>query len=683
MHSLTLQAAADSQRAPVTGWTRTHWEEAFSALVEPLVHSASPGGARLLLPGPISSHGVLATELEGFTRAFMMSAPWLATGRACVGRDGPIDLAGFFARGTLAGTDPAHPEHWGPVRDRSQHLVELAALGWALVVSREAIWDRFDARQRRQVGDYLARAHACDYFDNNWRLFAAVTHAACKRLDLPHDPGAVARHLTAVERMYLGDGWYGDGDRDQVDHYSAWGFNTWGLMWAWLDGDALPDLRDRILSRARAFVAGLPYLVASDGGFPAFGRSISYRFALVTPIVLGALLGSSDLPPGQGRAACSLVMQHFLSRPVLTARGHLAAGFIEGKTAPLERYSGAGSPYWAGMVFTAFLMPPEHPFWSAIEVPLPAQQGRFERVMPGPGLIAFGEGAHVQLVNQRAWNETAGMGGKYARLAYSSVFGPLARLGPKGVPPDNAILCSLDGLDFRCRRATSPRHLAPGFSSSRWVMTDVDPDGWVQTSVIIKGDVMVNLHWVHATREVVMREGGHALGYDGAAPESVSLRVEGRPIEAALGDARVCYIGALAGWSRGVPARPSWTGVDPRHRDNVVPVLEATVPSGGAALVALVCARVEATPIASLVGLARCELESATARLTFADGEVVLVQMGDARELDLRLGEHGVHLRGRVVMARVRADGAWLALDEDGGLRGCRASELASETRAP
>src|SRR5208282_6566733 len=106
MKKLILKTPLDRKLSPITGWTRKHWEEVFYALMKGIVDSASPGGARQRIPGPRSHHGLLADELEGFTRSMFLSGPWLHSSKvgAYSWKGQKVDVAGFYRRGILAGT---------------------------------------------------------------------------------------------------------------------------------------------------------------------------------------------------------------------------------------------------------------------------------------------------------------------------------------------------------------------------------------------------------------------------------------------------------------------------------------------------------------------------------------------------------------------------------------------------
>ena len=66
--------AEDRVLSPHTGYTRDHWAAAADSLLAAAWRWATPGGARLDLPGPPSGSGVRSDGLEGFARTFLAAA---------------------------------------------------------------------------------------------------------------------------------------------------------------------------------------------------------------------------------------------------------------------------------------------------------------------------------------------------------------------------------------------------------------------------------------------------------------------------------------------------------------------------------------------------------------------------------------------------------------------------------
>src|SRR6056297_2210417 len=156
MKKIEFKTPLDFKKSKITGWTRDHWEEAFFTLMKGIIDSASKGKARQRIPGPRSHHGLLADELEGFTRSMFMSGPWLSGSKDGILKfDGEsINVLEFYHEGILNGTNPNHEEYWGDIVDYAQHLVEMAALAWGLYVSKDKLWDKFSDTEKKQVADY-------------------------------------------------------------------------------------------------------------------------------------------------------------------------------------------------------------------------------------------------------------------------------------------------------------------------------------------------------------------------------------------------------------------------------------------------------------------------------------------------------------------------------------------------
>jgi hypothetical protein len=671
MRKLELKTPLDSANSPLTGWTRAHWEETFFALMKPIVDSASPARARQRIPGPRSHHGQLADELEGFSRSMILSGPWLSTSAtgAFEWQGSKVDVAEFYRRGLLAGTDPRHPEYWGDIYDFAQHLVEMAALGWGLYLSRKLIWDRLAPAEQKQIADYMVSCNKVKYHQNNWLLFNVITNAVLKQLGMPFSQEHIDANLQACEHMYLGDGWYKDGKLNRIDYYNAWGFLYYYLLWAILDGDSQPALAEQHKDRARQFAGDFRYFFSGDGSTPCFGRSMIYRFGYLSPLALGQHLGCLDIPAGEVKTMCNGAMKFFAGQEILTESGHLSMGYLRPCAGMLEHYSCGGSPYWATKAFNLLMIPPDDPFWKAKELPLPIHQGDFARSLPKAGMLLVGDKAtgHVQLINQKSYHDKPEYNDKYTKFAYSSVFSYDARTIYGNFNCDNVLQFSEDGINFRQRWAMETLHCVDGFAASKYPIHEVDPQGTIHTSILVKGDLLVNLHQIQATKPLVYKEGGYPLGFDDGHAETASAPGG----EAAYKDGKLTFIKNLAGWSRqhrAIGFADDVSGANVRYRQSVVPVLahEAAAGETHLRLATLVCGRIGKDSLATLMGLVtEFDWTGAVARLRFHDGEAALVQVGDTGDVQATL--NGKKLSGAIVVARVSADGsAWFVLMRDG-----------------
>ena len=145
------------------------------------------------VPAPISNSA--AAHLEGFARPLWGLAP-LGAGKG--------DFAHWhrFAEGLANGTDPDHPEYWGTVYGRDQRMVELAALGFALALVPDKIWEPLGDRARANVVAYLKHARQFDYADNNWKFFRIFVDIALDRVGAEFDRSLTKQYLEELEGFY-------------------------------------------------------------------------------------------------------------------------------------------------------------------------------------------------------------------------------------------------------------------------------------------------------------------------------------------------------------------------------------------------------------------------------------------------------------------------------------------------
>lgn len=156
--------------------TRGDMQRALLDLFDPLLPYFSEGNARVRLDAAAAHFDRAAADLEGFARPLWGLAPFAAGG-------GNFAHWDRYAEGIANGTDPGHPEYWGQVNGRDQRMVELAALGFALVLAPEKLWEPLNGRERDNLASYLLHARKFDYADNNWKFFRVFVDIALDRLD--------------------------------------------------------------------------------------------------------------------------------------------------------------------------------------------------------------------------------------------------------------------------------------------------------------------------------------------------------------------------------------------------------------------------------------------------------------------------------------------------------------------
>ena len=496
-----------------------HWQDAARGLLAPLAALMAPGRADLPLAGPPSDHDAQADRLESFARPLLLAAFWLQS----VPRPEDAALrertAAWFRAGLGLGTDPASLQYWGPDASYHQHHVEMGLMAIALQLAPRELWDPLPAGTRAQVLRWFATCRGSGIVNNN-HLFMSVhilgflgAQGAARRTD----DAVITAHLRQLGTMHRGGGWFEDGINQAFDHYNAYAFHFYGLMWAHLHAARDPAGAQRWRDWARPFVADYAHFFAASGEHPAFGRSITYRFNGLNVFGLALAENCTDLAPGMLRRLCTRSLDFFLSRPIYTAQGALAPGFTDVFPKIIETYSAPASPYWAAKGFTPLLLPPEHPFWTDPEQPLPAESG-FVRVMPAPGLVTRSTpGGEVEILNAGSMvgNTQLRYGAwKWSKLSYrTGVHFTCAFPEISSWSFDSALTQELDDGRVFGRHSTVAVELDEdhlGYSCNLGAKTG-QVNTSVETFVFWRAGWLLQVHLVEPRQPVVLRLGGFAL----------------------------------------------------------------------------------------------------------------------------------------------------------------------------
>ncbi|MUL41205.1 DUF2264 domain-containing protein [Streptomonospora sp. PA3] len=432
----------DRDLSPYTGWTRDHWVALAEHLLLSVRPYASPGRARIDLPGPSSSSGAASDGLEGFARTFLL-AGFLVAGNS--GAD-PHRFLDWYRAGLAAGTDPSGEERW-PRPDRlDQAKVEAASIALVLLLTRPWLWDRMSPAERDRVLDWMSAVVGRSYPPINWVWFQVIAEEFLRQAGGPWSRADIDSGLAVHAGLARAGGWYSDGPERSYDYYCGWALHFYPLVWSSLaaepPGTGTVERWRADLSR---FLEDHIRLIGADGGPVLQGRSLIYRMAAAAPLWVGAWSGATALAPGRIRRAASGILRHFHDRGAPDRDGLLPLGWHHSWPAMRQTYSGGGSPYWASKGFFGLVLPPEHPVWTSREEPLPVEEGDDQRVVRAPGWIlsATARDGLVRVVNHGTDHAEEGDlrtdSPLYARLGYSSATVPPLIGDTLDSPLDNSV----------------------------------------------------------------------------------------------------------------------------------------------------------------------------------------------------------------------------------------------------
>ncbi|MEU5595065.1 DUF2264 domain-containing protein [Streptomyces sp. NPDC020298] len=637
----------DPALSPFTGYTRAHWEATADRLLSALLPYATPGLAQYRLPGRTGYSGVWSDGVEGYARSFLLAAFRIAGS----GGTGAEELIERYATGLAAGTDPRHPEHWPPITDRAQPMVEAASIAIALHETRPWIWDRLPDRVRQRTADWLGGFVGATANDSNWRLFQVITEEFLASVDAPHSRAEIDAGLARLDDWYRGAGWYTDGDGRKFDYYNAWALHLYPVLWSRIAGHrADTGLVRTHRTRLRAFLQSHQYFFGSDGAPVHQGRSLTYRYAATAPLWAGALADATPLPPGRTRRLASGALKHFTDHQVPDEQGLLSLGWYQPFLPVTQPYSGPASPYWAAKAFLGLLLPAGHPVWTAREEPGPVDAEDHRVALPAPGWLLHSTAADgiVRLVNHGsdrlapppARSEASP---HYTRFAYSTATAPETPPGDEAAGHDNHIALVLPSGPSR-RGRIHPLGTEDGRAAS-W-HTPLSADGTeyghaISTVSTVHGPWEVRLHRVEAPAGTIVREGGWAIASDTARPTAttgpgwaVTIRDDGlTSVLVALLDRPGAAIGREGEVGHG-------TGHNAYGRYSATPLLTAEHPGGTLLLATLVVLTadpgVSSDPEALRKDTRAREMPDGTAEIRFPDGTIHTVSLSRAPEEDER-----------------------------------------------
>ena len=638
--------------------------------------SGSP--ARALYPDDRRALPDSVDALESFARMASAWGAWLRNpanpaGLSYQGRE--MNIETLLRQALVEGTNPKNPHtYWGDMDHRSQHIVEAADVAVTVWLSRERVFAKMTEAERAQVMAWLAQVDGKQTYFDNWILFPAIALMVRLKLGYPASESDLDARLEQMAAFYRGDGWYVDGAGDEYELYNAWMFGWHYLLWAWIDGDRRPDHRRRVLERARSFLAGFQHFFGANGSYPAWGRSVVYRFSAVAAFATGHLLNIAPPNPGLLRRLSSGCIRYFYEHGLLDLDDHYIRQGFHGDFPPAgESYISPGSPYWACHGLFALTFDRDDPFWTATEAPLPVEQEDFELALPAPGFVLAGRKATGQVIllnsrsGQRDEIEPDAGGGqndhalpltseaelltrfaprhdypsKYGKFAYSTHFPFNVAPVPGSYAPDAMIALTHDGQAFGHRSVTRAGGVAPGLM---WCEFDELIDGQPQAlrvAVLMWNGVQVCLAFIQPTLPVRAFEGPGALGCDHAA----SILRRSDPAEGweyAEADGRALAIQRLLGYDAQCASAPfrGYSNINLAYAYSELPMVCETQPSAAPrCLAAVSLLRPSAfDPAREFEGLVITADTPDSLSVFFPDGERALVALGAEPPRTVTLG---------------------------------------------
>ncbi|KAL4961402.1 glycoside hydrolase family 154 protein [Aspergillus stella-maris] len=499
--------------------TRSDFQDACRAILHPLVTRFTPGGSRVKIGTSTTRFDEGGAQIEGFARPLWALA-------SLVGGGGDYAAAARWRDGFIHGTDPGHPEYWGDIEDQDQRMVEQCPIGFALCVAPNVFWEPLTEEQRGNVARWLALINEREMPNTNWLWFRVFANLGLRRNGAPYSLSRIEADMDHLDTFHVGGGWSNDGPKShhQMDYYSgSFAIQFLQLLYSKLAEDFDKPRADRYKERAREFALDFCYYFDPDGRSIPFGRSMTYRFAMVG--FWGALAFADVEPPEPltWGMVKGILLRHFrwwsTQEDIFNNDGTLNLGYSYANMFLTENYNSPGSPYWCCLSFVPLVLPDSHPFWAAEEEPYPSLAP--VAALKYPKHIIIHRGGHTFLLSsgQACHYPVRAIQAKYGKFAYSASFGysvPTGGYQLEQHAPDGMLALSEDGDTWQTRRVVENarieyRENIPVLISEWRPWPDVEVETFLIPPVEGSENWHIRAHRVRTHRDIQTSEGAFAI----------------------------------------------------------------------------------------------------------------------------------------------------------------------------
>ncbi len=422
--------------------------------------------------------------------------------------------------------DPDQPSYWqpAPAGKPDQRQVEAALVAYSLWLAADKILPGLTSRQRQHIQSWLASCTQVPVRHTGWAWFTALNQAVRLGLstrwrEFSGDENSMQQDLAALDQFAVAgpDGWYDDGTNELVFDYSNfWIYQSYFLYWNRVVGGRYPRWSDRFRTRLQSFLRSAPYFFGANGSNVLYGRSLIYRWSVLTPLVQAYQQGLWPYSAGLLRRIVRGNLEFFWNAGAYDrVNGKLRESLTPtGSWNVREYYVDAAHPYWAMQAFSVLAIPRNDPFWMEREQPLPVETQSFVQRLEAEKMMLIGESASgtVRWLHVRNVHPEQQFKDKYGKFSYSSHFPFL--VGRRNGPVWDS------GLVFRSPQFDPVN--APTWFIDGWLL----PNGYVRkwgtrsngvlitiTSTIqIHNDVEYRRHEIGAPTGTQVFEGSPAVG---------------------------------------------------------------------------------------------------------------------------------------------------------------------------
>lgn len=373
-----------SESDPYTGMNREKWLESAEYLLNGIFNYLKSIEDPLFFPkqkGKSYPRIIKGTKnvayLEGLCRTFFIAGPVLHEKPDLIINGIPV--ADFY-QNQLANLIKPSSSIYIPDRDvnyPSQSLVEFGGLAISFFTNKDVLWDPLAQEVKDKLAFKMQSYGEGPFVDNNWKYFCVFILSFLKSEGYQVDEDRLDLLLKMILNDYSGEGWYLD---DSYDYYSMWGYQLYAAIWSRYYGEEHhPEIAQQLKENFKEMLSFFPYLFARDGKMLMWGRSITYRFGAIAPLLFSSWIDSDEVNYGWYRRISSGSLLQFLGNSSFLKQSIPTLGFYGPFEPCIQGYSCRASSFWLGKAFLGLNVPQNDVFWKQKENNGPWEQYEKER----------------------------------------------------------------------------------------------------------------------------------------------------------------------------------------------------------------------------------------------------------------------------------------------------------------
>jgi hypothetical protein len=354
---------------------REYWSQQLYKISYPVVHNLAEETLKKNMPLEVGPDYYLqvkkVTYLEAVGRTMAGIAPWLALPDDDT-KEGTMrkQLREELLKGLVHAVDPNSPDYLN-FRSENQPIVDAAYMAQAFLRAPKALWEPLDSLTKKRVIEEFKALRTRSGAYNNWLLFAGINEAFLMSVGEQADPARIDFAKRKMTEWYVGDSWYSDGSLFSMDYYNSYVIHPMmvDLLKVLVDHKKIKlEEYETSVKRMVRYSEFLERIIAPDGSYPAFGRSITYRTATFQALAQTALMEKlpEHISPAQVRSGLTAVMHRMYDEcNNFDNNGWLVLGFCGHQPMIADQYTSTGSLYMATLGFLPLGLPADNTFWTS------------------------------------------------------------------------------------------------------------------------------------------------------------------------------------------------------------------------------------------------------------------------------------------------------------------------------